>query len=95
MKLTTERLKQLIKEELEEMQIDEQQTPKDAEMFKNLRNLVLQVVASNQNVSPAARDSLAGEIALEVALYLEKGAGDVIDTVKPYKIPNTALGMDE
>ena len=86
MKVTKKYIEKLIKEELEGMKIDEQQTPQDAEMFKNLRNLVLQVIASNQNVPPVARASLAGEIALEVALYLEKGSGVVIDTVKPHKM---------
>jgi len=81
MKLTSKRLRQLIKEELEEMQIDEQQTPKDAEMFMNLRNLILQVLAEQPGVSKGTMESLAGAIAVEVALYLEKG-GDVIDTVK-------------
>ena len=82
MKLTTERLKQLIKEELEEMQIDEKQTPQDPDQFINLRNLILQVLDQQPGVNKKAMESLAGAVALEVALYLEKGGGDVIDTVK-------------
>ena len=81
MKLTSKRLRQLIKEELEEMEINEQ-APKDAEMFMNLRNLILQVLDQQPGVNKKAMESLAGAVALEVALYLEKGGGDVIDTVK-------------
>tara|TARA_R100000388_G_scaffold86729_1_gene66348 strand:- start:262 stop:552 length:291 start_codon:yes stop_codon:yes gene_type:complete len=82
MKLTTERLKKLIKEQLEEMQIDEKQAPKNKEQFENLRNLILQVLNEQPGVSKKAMESIAGAVAAEVALYLEKGGGDVIDTVK-------------
>ena len=84
MKLTAERLKQLIKEELEEMDIQEQRAPKDEELFKNMvavakRALQKAGVPANM-VEPAA-----GSVALEIALYLEDGAGMELDTVKPYK----------
>ena len=81
MKLTSKRLRQLIKEQIEEMEINEQ-GPKDAEMFMNLRNLILQVLNEQPGVNKRAMESLAGAIGAEVALYLEKGGGDVIDTVK-------------
>jgi hypothetical protein len=94
MKLTTERLKQLIKEELEEMDIQEQRIPKDGELFKNMvavakRALQKAGVPANM-VHPAA-----GSVALEIALYLEDGAGNELDTVKPYQTPIHTPGPGE
>ena len=94
MKLTTEKLKQLIKEELAEMDIQEQREPKDGELFRNLVAVAkgaLQKAGVPANlVTPAG-----GSVALAIALYLEDGAGMALDTVKPYQTPIDTRGPGE
>jgi hypothetical protein len=94
MKLTTERLKQLIKEELEEMDIQEQRTPKDGELFKNMVAVAKRAL-QNAGVPANMVHPAAGSVALEIALYLEDGAGMALDTVKPHQTPIHTPGPGE